>query len=108
MFLAVCDLGGMAVAARQLGITQPSVSQVIAELEARLGGTLFDRRVRPIALTQSGVVLRQRASMLLAEAREIGPMLHQVGRGKLPFLRVGIVDSLRRCPSCEIATNSDP
>ncbi len=86
----------MASAARQLGITQPAVSQTIAELEARTGGLLFDRKVRPIGLTQPGAVLRQRASMLLAEARQIGPLLREVGQGRLPFLRVGIVDSLSR------------
>jgi DNA-binding transcriptional LysR family regulator len=34
--------------------------------------------------------------MLLAEARQIGPMLRRVGEGRLPFLRVGLVDSLSR------------
>jgi DNA-binding transcriptional LysR family regulator len=96
VFLAVCESGGMAVAARRLGITQPAVSQTVAELEARTGTLLFDRRVRPLGLTQAGAVLRQRASMLLAEARQIGPLLREVGQGRLPFLRVGMVDSLNR------------
>jgi DNA-binding transcriptional LysR family regulator len=96
VFLAVCEAGGMASAARQLRITQPSVSQTIAELEERTGTKLFDRHVRPIVLTHAGAVLRQRASMLLAEARQIGPLLRQTGQGRLPFLRLGIVDSLSR------------
>lgn len=96
VFLAVCDDGGMAVAARRLGVTQPSVSQTVSELEARTGTTLFDRSVRPITLTQAGTVLRQRASMLLGEARQIGPLLREVGHGRAPFLRLGMVDSLSR------------
>jgi DNA-binding transcriptional LysR family regulator len=96
VFLAVCDAGSMSMAARRLGITQPSVSQIIAELEARTGARLFDRRVRPLGLTPSGALLRQRASMLLAEARQIGPLLHQVEQGRLPLLRIGLVDSLSR------------
>ena len=96
IFLAVCDTGGMAPAARRLGITQPSVSQAVAEIEASAKCILFDRRVRPLIPTSAGVVLRQRASMLLAEARQIGPLLLQTGRGRLPFLRVGLVDSLNR------------
>lgn len=103
VFLAVCDAGGMALAARRLGITQPSVSQTIADIEARTKATLFDRRVRPIGITPSGAVLRQHASMLLAEARQIAPLLREVGSGRLPFLRIGLVDSLIRALSATIA-----
>lgn len=103
VFTAVCEDGSMAKAARRLGITQPSVSQSVAELEARLGVLLFDRRVRPLVLTQSGSVLQQRANMLLAEARQIGPMLHQTDTGRLSFLRVGLVDSLTRALTTPMA-----
>ncbi|WP_240756720.1 LysR family transcriptional regulator [Roseicella aquatilis] len=96
VFLTVCEAGGMAQAARRLGITQPSVSQTIAEIEQRTGARLFDRAVRPLGLTPAGVLLRQRAGLLLAEARQIGPLLRQVARGRLPTLRVGLVDSLMR------------
>lgn len=103
VFLAVCDGGGMAAAARRLGVSQPSVSQTIYELETRTGTTLFDRSVRPIGLTRSGTVLRQRASMLVAEARQIGPLLRDVGQGRLPFLRLGMVDSLSRALTAVLA-----
>jgi DNA-binding transcriptional LysR family regulator len=32
IFLAVCEAGAMAVAARKLGLTQPAVSIAVAEL----------------------------------------------------------------------------
>ena len=96
VFLAISEAGSMVAAARRLGITQPSVSQTVTEMEARIGVKLFDRQIRPIGLTAAGALLRQRASMLLAEARQIGPMLRRVGEGRLPFLRVGLVDSLSR------------
>lgn len=104
VFLAVCDTGGMTMAARRLGLTQPSVSQTIADIETRTGTILFDRGVRPIGLTPGGAVLRQRASMLLAEARQIAPLLHQVQQTRLPFLRVGLVDSLTRALTGVLAT----
>lgn len=103
VFLAVCDAGSMALASRVLGVTQPSVSQTVADIEARTDAVLFDRSVRPIGLTPAGAVLRQHASTLLAEARQIGPMLRQVGRGRLPFLRIGLVDSLVRALAGPIA-----
>lgn len=103
VFLAICEGGSMVAAARRLGITQPSVSQTITEMEARVGVALFDRQIRPIGLTPAGALLRQRASMLLAEARQIGPMLRRVGEGRLPFLRVGLVDSLSRALTATLA-----
>lgn len=103
LFVAVCEQGSMAEAARRLGITQPSISQAVAELELRTGVQLFDRTVRPLGLTQPGAVLRQRADMLLAEARQIGPLLHQTETGRLPFLRVGLVDSLTRTLTLPLA-----
>jgi DNA-binding transcriptional LysR family regulator len=104
VFLTVCETGGMAAAARRLGMTQPAVSVAVGELERRTGTTLFDRSVRPIALTLAGGMLRQRASALMAEAREIPPLLRETKRGKVPILRVGLVDSLSRALTRPIAT----
>ncbi|MFD1704023.1 LysR family transcriptional regulator [Methylopila henanensis] len=96
IFLAVCDAGSMAAAARRLGLTQPAVSLAVAELEARVGAGLFNRAIRPIAPTPAGVLLRQRASALVSEARQIAPMLREAGRARFPLVRLGLVDSLSR------------
>jgi len=42
-FLAVVDEGSISAAARKLGLSQPSVSQTIHELERELECTLFTR-----------------------------------------------------------------
>lgn len=96
LFLAVCDAGTMAQAARRLGLTQPAISQAVAEMERRMGVALFDRSARPLALTAAGGALRQRASALLSEARQIAPLLREAERARLPLIRTGIVDSLSR------------
>lgn len=103
IFIAVCEAGSMAAAARALGLTQPAVSQAIADLEERTGTMLFDRRVRPIGLTPAGGVMRQRAAALLSEARQIAPMLRETERGRFALLRVGLVDSLARALTTTIA-----
>ncbi len=103
IFLSVCETGAMAIAARALGLSQPAVSQAIADLEARTGSVLFDRSVRPLGLTPAGSVMRQRAAALLSEARQIAPLLKEVGRGRLSQIRAGIVDSLARTLSMPIA-----
>lgn len=103
IFLAVCETGAMAGAARRLGLTQPAVSSAVAELEQRIGAELFDRSVRPIAVTPAGALLRQRASALVSEARQIAPGLREIARGRLPLLRVGLVDSLSRALAAPLA-----
>ena len=96
IFLAVCATGSMASAARVLGTSQPAVSLAVAELERKMGLVLFDRSVRPVALTVAGGLLRQRASGLIADARQIAPLMRETKRGKMPSIRVGLVDSLCR------------
>lgn len=96
IFLAVCDAGTMAQAARRLELTQPAISQAVADLERRIGITLFDRGARPLGLTAAGGALRQRASALLSEARQIAPLLREAEHARLPLLRAGLVDSLSR------------
>ena len=54
VFLLTAELGGMTQSAQHLGLTQSAVSQMIAKLEAGLGTSLFDRTIRPLALTDSG------------------------------------------------------
>lgn len=96
IFLSVCETGAMAAAARALGVSQPAVSLAILELERKSGAPLFDRAVRPLALTAAGAILRQRSSALLADARQIPALLRETKGGKVPALRVGLVDSLSR------------
>src|ERR1700712_4187567 len=96
VFLALCETRTMVAAARRLGLTQPAVSQIIGELETRIGVMLFDRLMRPLALTPSGLVLRDRAVFLLSEARQIGPLLRQGSDTRLLLVRIGLVDSLQR------------
>lgn len=96
IFLAVCEAGGMAAAARELRLTQPAISLAVSELERKIGTELFDRTVRPLALTRAGGLMRQRASALIADARQIAPMLQETEHGRVPLIRVGLVDSLGR------------
>ena len=50
-FLAALDRGSLQGAARQLGISQPTVGRHIADLEAQLGTVLFERTGRGLAPT---------------------------------------------------------
>lgn len=62
--------GSFGAAARELGTTQPAVSQRVAALEAELGVTLFERRPGGAALTPAGAKLYAAVSEGLASIDE--------------------------------------
>lgn len=65
-FLKVVETRSFVESARQLGVTQPAVSQIIARLEELYGGDLFERRRgAPIALTPIGKAILPKAKLLL-------------------------------------------
>src|SRR5690606_35686523 len=69
-FLEVARLRGMAGAADALNISQPAATKTIQELEALLGGQLFDRSRRRLSLTPFGEVFFRYASTSLAALRQ--------------------------------------
>ena len=66
IFLAVCERLSMTEAARQLHISQPSVTQAIHEMENHYGILLFERLGRHIYLTAAGENLKQYAYQILS------------------------------------------
>lgn len=94
IFLRIVESGGMTVAAKRLGLTQSAVSQVIAGLETSLGVQLFDRTMRPLALTPAGSVLHVKAESLLTSIRDTVQSVRQAGSAAMPHLNLAMVDSV--------------
>lgn len=66
VFIAVADEGSFTKAASVLGVTQPAVSQNIAELEKTSGVKLFQRLHGEVVLTAQGHVFKKYAEAMLA------------------------------------------
>ncbi|HEX3919267.1 MAG TPA: LysR family transcriptional regulator [Caulobacteraceae bacterium] len=62
IFLAVAESGSLNAAARSLGMTQPTISRRMEELEFRLNARLLLRSSRGIALTDAGLAVRDHAA----------------------------------------------
>lgn len=60
-FLTVAKEQSFTKAAKQLNITQPTLSRQLAALEEELGAKLFDRSGHSITLTNEGLLLKRRA-----------------------------------------------
>lgn len=92
VFVRVAESGSLSRAARELKVSQPSVSRIISTLEARLGTTLLLRTTRSISLTDSGALYLERAKSLLSEMEEAEQAtrgidsLHGVIRLAMPVL----------------------
>lgn len=82
----VLRFGSMAKAAAQLGLTQPAISQSIADLEATLGVRLLDRGPRGVSPTPFGDALVRRGAeafdALRQGVRDI-EFLSDPGRGEV-------------------------
>ena len=64
-FLTVAREQNITRAAKQLHITQPTLSRQLAALEEELGTKLFVRGSRKVCLTEEGVLLKRRALEIL-------------------------------------------
>ena len=70
-FLAAAREENMTRAAEQLHVTQPTLSKQLKGLEDELGKKLFIRHSFSIALTEEGILLRNRAEYLISMADKI-------------------------------------
>ena len=86
-FVALAELGAFVQASKALYLTQPALTRSIQSLEDELGGRLFDRMGRRIALTPFGREVLGRARRLVSDA----DALKQTGKG----LHAGLIGTLR-------------
>jgi DNA-binding transcriptional LysR family regulator len=85
-------LGGVQVAAKSLGLTQPAVSLRIRELERVLGTTVFHRSGRSLRLTADGAAFLVYADQFLRTADEMAVRLTS-GDPINGILRLGVIQS---------------
>jgi DNA-binding transcriptional LysR family regulator len=67
-FVATATNGSVSRAARELGLSQPSLTWSIKQLEADLGTKLLERSPKGVTVTAAGGVLLERARRIVMEA----------------------------------------
>lgn len=78
-FIAVCHCGNITQAARELNISQPSISNAIKELELEFGSKLFERVNGRLRITKNGEHLLMRAYKLIKDSDEIVELMKNSG-----------------------------
>ena len=92
-FLTVAQTNNITKAAKQLHVTQPTLSRQIMDLEHELNTTLFDRNQRRMQLTRAGVLFQRRATTILQLLDQTEEELHQKGDDLTGTVSLGCVVS---------------
>lgn len=88
LFVRVAESGALSRAAAAFGMSQPSVSRAIADLEAAYGARLLNRTTRRLSLTEAGERAYKRALLLLEEADALEAELRVADHEPVGLLRV--------------------
>jgi DNA-binding transcriptional LysR family regulator len=93
-FLAVAETLHFGRAAARLHMTQPPLTQGIAQLERLLGVRLFDRTKRSVQLTGPGAALLPQVQAFLARAQALPAQARAAAQGEAGHLRLAFVSTV--------------
>src|SRR5690349_2327774 len=87
---AIAEEGGPTRAAARLHLTQSAVSHQLADLEGRLGVSLFTRVRRQFKMTPAGARLVEAGRAMLADLSRLERELYQAGTRRRETLRIAV------------------
>ena len=93
-FVAVAEELSFRKAAGRLSVSEPAVSQQVADLENELGQKLFNRDSRRVELTEVGRVFLRGARRTLASAKEAVAQVQEAAAGERGRLTIGSIGPL--------------
>ena len=94
LFCDIVRLGSFSKAAELNGVSQPSASQLVHQLEERLGVRLIDRSHRPIELTPEGRRYHEGCRDLVHRYEELERAVRDLGASPAGRLRVAAIYSV--------------
>ena len=92
--LAIAELGSLSAAARARGLTQPSITRQIQELEQQLDTVLVERTSQGAHLTPAGEILAEGARELLTGLAALPERVRSRQGEVAGRVRLGTVDSI--------------
>jgi LysR family transcriptional activator of nhaA len=101
-FYLVALKGSLREAAETLGVSQPSISTQIRQLEESLGEALFRRTGRKMVLTEFGHLVMRYAEDIFSTGRELLSAVRQRSTQPIAPVFAGITDGVPKLAACEI------
>ena len=86
----IAECGSITAAAKKLFVSQPSLSQMLRQLEQETGLPIFDRSTSPMRLTYAGEKYLQAAERIIAANAELDNQLREIRQEHSGRLRLGI------------------
>ena len=95
-FIAAAESQNFTKAAEQFYISQTAITQQIHALEETLGCALFDRRTRPVTLTQAGRAFLSEAKAIVERMDTALERVHEASKGLSGTIRIGYIKGYER------------
>lgn len=111
VFSTIVRLGSMGKAALELGVSQPAVSEVVADLEHAIGVRLFDRASHGVVVTAAGASLERRVLAAFDELKQGIKDIELLSDPTVGEVRIGCPESISAAilqPICEAFTQRYP
>ncbi len=96
IFWAIAHSETLTSATKQLGLTQPSLSQQISNLEEAVGAALFHRRSNRMILTEAGTHLLRSVEPVLSSVQRLEDRLWQISDGTRQTVHLAGINSVLR------------
>ena len=92
-FIAIADLKSFSAATSKTGLSQPTLSRLLKQLESDMGVELIDRYHRPLHLTEAGAFFYDKISTILTEIDTVTSMTQRLSAPSAA-LNIGFVPSV--------------
>ena len=93
-FLTLARRGSLSAAAHDLGLSQPSVSEIISRLEQRLGVKLLRRGPRGVSLTAAGRLLADEGGQIMRQLHALAENVQSMGSRPTGFVSFAMPSSM--------------
>lgn len=91
LLMKIAESGQLQRAAQMVAMSQPAASRILADIEDRAGGSLFERHPKGMVPTALGEICIRHAKIILEEYGALGEDARRITAGQSGRVRVGAV-----------------
>ncbi|KLV06965.1 transcriptional regulator [Photobacterium aquae] len=92
-FLTIADTGNISLAAEQMGLSQPTLTNNMKKLESTLGVPLFIRKSKGVTLTEYGLVVQEQMQAMMRRHDTMLDTLSDLKARKTRKIKMGTGDA---------------